>query len=283
MIICFTTDLHGRTNLFEQTVELLQRATPDLLIFGGDILPDADMSDPSPGQVGFVAGYFTNWLTGLRHELPACQVAIIYGNHDWLCSVEPLEALESQGLLTILRPDRAAEFGGWQLLGYSYSPPAPFFTKDFERLDRPGDALPLAGGGRWDEVTGSVVEATTPDYFTSHPSIQEDLADVPSMAGQWIFVSHSPPAHSHLDLLITGQPVGSHAVRDFIEQRQPPVSLHGHLHDSPYVSGHFYERIGETVAINPGQGTETLAAVTFDPADAIGTIQPHGVRLPTFA
>jgi Icc-related predicted phosphoesterase len=78
-----------------------------------------------------------------------------------------------------------------------------------------------------------------------------------------IFNIHVPPYGSMLDegplidkdsLKITtglGQavtvPVGSTAVREFIEELQPVVSLHGHIHESRAI-----ERIGHTVAINPG-------------------------------
>ena len=280
MIICFTTDLHGRVNLYEQAAHLVSRTEADLLIFGGDMLPDGDMSDPCPVQAGFVRGWLTDWLQRLRRERPTCRVATVFGNHDWLCAVRATEQLEAEGLLTVLRPDRPVEFDGWKILGYSYSPPSPFLVKDLERLDCPGDDTPVAGGGYWDEATGKVVEAKVPDYFTSLPTIQEDLADVPAVEGRWIFVSHSPPFKSHLDRLITGQPVGSRAIRSFVEDRAPDISLHGHLHDSPEVSHHFYERIGRTMAINPGQGTASLAAVTFDPSDVAGTIQPHGVQIP---
>jgi len=280
MIICFTTDLHGRANLYEQTTELAQRAAPDLLIFGGDMLPDCEMTHPGPAQVEFVQGWLADWLDGFRRHLPTCQVATIFGNHDWQCSADAIEAFEAEGLLTVLRPDRPAEFEGWKVLGYSCSPPSPFFSKDFERLDRPDDTPPVVGGCRWSDDAQAVVQVPAPDCFTAVPSIEEDLARMPAIDGQWIFVSHSPPHASGLDLLITGQPVGSRAVRTFLERRQPVVSLHGHLHDSPFKSGRFYERIGKTIAINPGQGTATLAAVTFDPSDAASTMTAHGVRLP---
>ena len=42
-------------------------------------------------------------------------------------------------------------------------------------------------------------------------------------------------------------PVGSHAVRDAIKKYQPPVSLHGHIHES---RGEV--KIGRTVSVNPG-------------------------------
>jgi Icc-related predicted phosphoesterase len=42
-------------------------------------------------------------------------------------------------------------------------------------------------------------------------------------------------------------PVGSHAVRDAIKKYQPPVSLHGHIHESRGV-----QRLGRTLCLNPG-------------------------------
>lgn len=280
MIICFTTDLHGRVNLHDDVVELVGRTDPELLIFGGDMLPDGEMKDPGPVQAEFVRGWLADWLRRFRDDFPRCRIASIFGNHDWHCSIRALETLETEGLLTILRPDAPATFGDWKFLGYSYSPPSPFYAKDLEKLDFPGDEPPFFDGGRWDEATGKVVKAPAAEYFTSVPTIQDDLAKIPTIDGKWIFVSHAPPRDSHLDLLISGQPVGSGAVREFIEQRKPLISLHGHLHDSPYKSGHYYEQIGSTIAINPGQGTATLAAVTFDPDDVAGTICCHGVKLP---
>ena len=42
-------------------------------------------------------------------------------------------------------------------------------------------------------------------------------------------------------------PVGSHAVRSFIEEYQPLASFHGHIHEARSAT-----RIGRTLAVNPG-------------------------------
>lgn len=77
-----------------------------------------------------------------------------------------------------------------------------------------------------------------------------------------IAATHAPPHGSRLDdapqlrsdlSVVTGGgapvmvPVGSTAVRAFLERTQPMLSLHGHIHESRGVA-----RIGRTVAINPG-------------------------------
>ena len=42
-------------------------------------------------------------------------------------------------------------------------------------------------------------------------------------------------------------PVGSHAIRDLIVERQPTIALHGHIHE-----GRGRYRIGGTTGFNPG-------------------------------
>lgn len=77
-----------------------------------------------------------------------------------------------------------------------------------------------------------------------------------------IFNIHVPPWESSLDTAFEVDdelkyvtkggrpheiPTGSHAVRQVIEEVQPVLSLHGHIHESKGVT-----KIGRTVAINPG-------------------------------
>ncbi len=91
-----------------------------------------------------------------------------------------------------------------------------------------------------------------------------------------VFNIHVPPYKSSLDEApeldkdlrpkMAGQalkPVGSTAVRRVIEEAQPLLGLHGHIHE-----GRGATRIGRTLCINPGsmyeQGTLLGAIVTLD-------------------
>jgi Icc-related predicted phosphoesterase len=82
-----------------------------------------------------------------------------------------------------------------------------------------------------------------------------------------IFNLHVPPYDSGLDTATQldddlrpvyrgGQPVeipvGSHAVRQIIEEHQPVLSLHGHIHESRGAA-----RIGDTLALNSGSEYNT--------------------------
>ncbi len=62
-----------------------------------------------------------------------------------------------------------------------------------------------------------------------------------------LMVCHTPPHATLLDRLTNGTPVGSPAVRQFIEQYQPQVCITGHIHESPGV-----DHIGRTKIVNAG-------------------------------
>ena len=72
---------------------------------------------------------------------------------------------------------------------------------------------------------------------------EQYLLDTPT----WIFVSHTPPFDTNCDKLNDGTPVGSKAVRSFIERYQPTYCLCGHIHEAV---GH--DTLGKTTVINPG-------------------------------
>jgi Icc-related predicted phosphoesterase len=91
--------------------------------------------------------------------------------------------------------------------------------------------------------------------------IEAEVAKLPTME-RAIFNLHVPPKDSQLDkaallnpdlspVMQGGAPViagvGSTAVRSAIERHQPPLALHGHIHESRGAV-----RIGRTLCINPG-------------------------------
>jgi Icc-related predicted phosphoesterase len=138
------------------------------------------------------------------------------------------------------------------------------------------DGLQMLSSG-WSNPTpwDSPREKTEEDLLESFEKIREDLEpDVPA-----IFNLHVPPFDSTLDmapeltedLRVVAKggeanmiPVGSTAVREFIERHRPLLSLHGHIHESRGAV-----KIGETLAINPGStyGEGVLDGATVDIVD----------------
>jgi len=58
--------------------------------------------------------------------------------------------------------------------------------------------------------------------------------------------------------------VGSVAVRRFIEERQPLLTLHGHIHESARLTGDWQDRIGRTFMFSAAHDGPELALVRFD-------------------
>jgi Icc-related predicted phosphoesterase len=59
------------------------------------------------------------------------------------------------------------------------------------------------------------------------------VADAPRR----LMVCHTPPYDTRLDRLMNGQPVGTPAVRSFIETRQPDLALVGHIREGRGTDG----------------------------------------------
>lgn len=54
--------------------------------------------------------------------------------------------------------------------------------------------------------------------------------------------------------------MGSGAVADFLAHSEALLSLHGHIHESPFVGGNWRSKIGRTTCVQPGQlsGSESV-------------------------
>jgi Icc-related predicted phosphoesterase len=89
-----------------------------------------------------------------------------------------------------------------------------------------------------------------------------------------VFLFHTPPHDTALDrAALDGKTyehvaldlhVGSIAVRQFIEERQPLLTLHGHVHESARLTGEWKIRLGRTVCINGAHDGPELALVRLD-------------------
>jgi uncharacterized protein len=152
---------------------------------------------------------------------------VIAGNDDpW-----SIDEVLASGSSVVACDEAVCEVGGHELLSFGYSNRTPWQTP--RELDE-------------EEIYARLKRLT-------------EQLERPERA---IFNIHVPPRESSLDIayevdeelryvLKGGRPheiaTGSSAVRQIIEETQPLLSLHGHIHESKGVT-----KIGRTVAINPG-------------------------------
>jgi hypothetical protein len=170
--------------------------------------------------------------------------------------------------------------GPYAVYGYACVPPTPFALKDWERYDvsrfvDPGCVAP-------DEGRFSVAVAEEEKGF---PTIREDLEKLAGAEplAQAIFLFHSPPYGTRLDrAALDGRQfdaapldvhVGSIAIRRFIEERQPLVTLHGHVHEAARLTGSWQETIGRTRCFSAAHDGAELAVVGFDPREPGGAVR----------
>ena len=271
MQICYTSDLHGSLTLYEELGSLLRRERPQLAILGGDMFPDGQESDLAGSQAAFLGEQLLPAVTGWKRDVPGLQVACLMGNHDWLATEQALRQTDE---IALLRMDEIFRCHDMNFLGCPLSPPTPHFAKDYERLDQDGDRLPAFDCGNLATVDGTVCEQTTEHCFKQRPSLTTELSHAIQPKSPWIFVAHVPPYDSQLDRLPNvDAPIGSRAVRDFIAARRPLLALHGHVHESPEVTGSYVDTIDGVLCINPGQSRQRLHAVLFDTDDPRGTLR----------
>jgi len=267
----FVSDLHGRAERYEKLWRAIGETAPAAVFLGGDLLPHGL---GGAAHQDFVSDCLAVGFERLRSQLgdryPA--VFLILGNDDSRLQEPLFLDLATSGLWTYAH-NRRCRFGPYEVYGYTHVPPSPFMHKDWERYDvsryvPPGAVSPEEG----------YRSIPRPAHEIRYATIARDLdlltkgRDV----SHAIFLFHSPPFETLLDRvandgrMIDSVPldlhVGSIAIRRFIEQRQPLLTLHGHIHESARLSGSWRDRIGATRMFGAAHDGPELSLVQFDPA-----------------
>ncbi len=273
----FVSDLHGSRTRYQKLWEQIKINRPEAVFLGGDLLPHAFA--PQKYKSGIAENFIGDFLSGgfadSRDSLgPAYpQVFLILGNDDPRSNEPDILKGQEDGLW-LYAHNRCLPLGPQKVFGYSHVPPSPFLLKDWEKYDvsryvDPGCISPEEGS------------RTTPssEHEIRYSTIASDLQELTgsSKLQKDIFLFHSPPYKTKLDRadldgkLVDHVPldvhVGSIAIKRFIESRQPLITLHGHIHESPRLTGSWQERIGTTHAFSAAHDGPELALVLFDSQD----------------
>jgi len=273
MGIClFASDLHGRLNRYQALFARILEDSPDAVFLGGDLLPSFGPIQGKNFIEDYLVGEFSKLRDSLGENYP--RVFLILGNDDNLqAESELIAVMEKEGLWEYIHHQKA-EFSPYTVYGYAFVPPTPFLNKDWEKYDisrylDPGCVAPEEGW-RSREVPLNLIQ---------HATIKQDLTELagPEDLSRAIFLFHAPPYQTKLDRaalegkMIDHVPldphVGSIAIRDFILNQQPLITLHGHVHESARLTGSWQDRLGDTYAFSAAHDGPELALVRFDPAD----------------
>jgi Icc-related predicted phosphoesterase len=266
----FTSDLHGDPGRYRTLFRIIEKGDHDGVFLGGDLSPLALDAEP------FLKKYFFSPLRVIRCNGGSVRLFTIMGNDDPVKYENLFLTADSEGLLDYVR-ERTVGFGKLHVTGYPFIPPSPFLLKDWEKYDvsrhiEPGDVPPEEGRFTFDVDRHVLIDST----------ISKDLNRLSgnSPPSKTIYLFHAPPYGGNLDkadlegAMFDHAPidphVGSIAILRFIEERQPMLTLHGHVHESSRLTKHWRERIGKTYCFSGATDRNGLAAVRFDTDDLEG-------------
>jgi len=284
MKLLYTCDLHGGPHLYQELISLATSTSPEIMILGGDFLPSFPPTkryeDMVPNQRIFIDQFLLPFFKRILDTTSIQKIFLIPGN--WDLGYPYIFKEPPEGVIDLSQKSYRLK-NGYELIGYPFVPPTPFRPKNYEKMDDREAPWPPQKNPSYVLASDQMDQLTPIDpylFLRGRETIEEDLDHLPRPLGQkrTVYIMHSPPFGTRLDLIQEGKPAGSRSIRTFIERNQPFLTLHGHIHESPELSGAYLDRIGKTLSINPGQsawsdgGVMKLDAVAFDSEDAEGTL-----------
>lgn len=263
MKIVYATDLHGSEARYRRVLAAAVRLGAAAIVNGGDMLPlKGDLHGP---QRKFLEG-FLSWHFAECEKAGIAWLGIL-GNDDLAIHDTAFGkvCLKYKNIFDLSR--KRVELGGFEFIGMNQVTDYPFQLKDRCRRDGPGYVFQRQlGAGLLSTREGFQELEDWPAYAAKLPTMEKELAALPKPAdpGRAVYVVHMPPAGLGLDVIASGETVGSRAVAGFIRKTRPRLALHGHIHESPEMSGVWEARLGDTVCVQPGQTRNGAAYVLAD-------------------
>jgi Icc-related predicted phosphoesterase len=287
--IFYAADIHGSDTCFRKFMRAADFYGADVLVLGGDLTGKAMVPVVHGPSGAWTARFLGRKATASDEaDLQALEKQIRFnGFYPYRCEPDELRALEADPARRKQRFDQVMreDVERWMSVAEERlrrSPVTCLMMPGNDDGDYVSDVL--AASERIGNAEGQVIDVkgflflslgysnVTP-WHTPRELPEEQLgARLQALVSEadpaqpWIFNLHVPPYDTRIDdapeldqnlRLVGGAsarmvPVGSHAVRKAIEEHQPLLSLHGHIHESRGVA-----RIGRTVAINPGSEYNT--------------------------
>ena len=278
MNILALSDIHQYDDKWKKLLDVVENQKPDMVIIGGDLYPK---SNGIRSHVNFIPS-LRKYAKKIRNH---SELVFILGNDDNNLTIKDIDDGEKDGLWYCVH-DRVAKINGFSFCGCSWVPDYPFAYKYWvakETSDNLRVAVTQYGRRPClisEENTYEYIDDLK-SYLANKKSIIDHLLKMSKKIEdpkKSIWLIHSPPANSGLDVCSHGERVGSHSVLKFIHSFQPLLSLHGHIHESPeYNGGKWHENIGDTVCVQPGQLGKSLYYVNIDIKDGKINSMEHSV------
>jgi Icc-related predicted phosphoesterase len=268
----FTSDLHGRKKRYDRLFQLIAKEKPDAVFLGGDLLPHPLQNDS--GLEEFVKTIIIDPMEEIRDKLHGKpEFFLILGNDDPRMTEPLFLSADDKGILNYMH-QKSIPFHDFFVAGYAYIPPTPFQLKDWERYD----VSRFVDVGAISPEEGFRTVDVDP-YDIRYHTIAQDLEILAKQnpPRKTIYLFHAPPYNTLLDRaeldgkIIDHAPldvhIGSIAIKRFIEEKQPFLTLHGHVHETVRLTGAWEEKIGNTLLFAGAHDGPELPLVRFSTDD----------------
>ncbi len=270
----FATDLHGKIEQYNKLFSRILSEEPEAVFLGGDLLPSGLFALTSNETVvdDFIKDFLVSKFIRLKNNMGSKypRIFLILGNDDSKINEQEFIDRQQLGIWEYIH-NKKTIFEDFNIYGYSYVPPTPFQLKDWEKYDvsrfiDPGCVSPEEG---WHSTK-------VPQHELKYSTIENDLKTLTgdNIKKKSIFLFHTPPYKTKLDRaslddkMVDHVPldvhVGSIAVQRFIEEKQPSITLHGHVHESARLTGSWKDQIGKTHIFTAAHDGSELALVRFN-------------------
>ena len=296
----FATDVHGSEVCWRKFINSAQHYEANLLILGGDMTGKAivPVVENGPDRWQYHMQDLQHDLQGEDELAKAERLIRDHGYYPVRLSHEQVQEYTSQPdkLDEVFAQERRRTVERWvawadeRLAGSGIQCIVCPGNDDHSDIDEvlatsseitvgEGNVIDLEGGYQlvssgWTNLTPWDTPREEDEPLLKQ-RIESIIKEATAPAERLVLGLHAPPYDTQLDvapkidwdtLTVQGQDtahVGSKAVREIIDQYQPLLSLHGHIHESRAAV-----RIGRTLAINPGssyvEGTLSGCVVELD-------------------
>lgn len=290
--ILYTADVHGNEVQYKKLIDYAIQISADSVIIGGDIAPKGDSTGKCMQkfrekgtihafidmQKEFLENELPQLVSPLKEKLPQSKLYILMGNDDCSINMDVLQKNDGK-YFHLIHGKRMQLNNDFDIAGYSCVPITPFGIKDWEKFDLSNPPAHVRSEYEkrkyynyvldgYKSTCEGLVRYSFKEDLEQKDSIQKDLSEeiFTKNPHKTVYVVHTPPNNTCLDMLFDKRHVGSFALRQFIEQFQPYLTLHGHIHETVSVSGKFKEIIKNSVSISPGNHNvgSDLAVLVFD-------------------
>ena len=264
--LIYTADLHGNESFYKRLLKKAEDENVSAVVIGGDLCPKGGINNQKFFQEKFLIPLFKQFKQKNKDK----EIYLIMGNDDFRANLQVLQKSDEVGILKLIHKKSVKLNNKCNIAGYSFVNPTPFRLKDWEKPEFENDKIAMQLF--LEEIRTAEKEGGT---------IEEDLIQLKKLSNpkKTVYVIHAPPFNTKLDIITTGTHVGSKAIRRFIGKEHPLLTLHGHIHESPKMSGSWRDKLGKTICINVGSRYPEykLNCVVID-ADDLNDIKYFEIR-----